>query len=657
MAPATQLPGTGAAGPGPGLVLSIDPVRSFLLEEESVFEGQLPSLESDADGNVVASLAATGSSFEADTLPLGGVLDIDDSTGRFTYRPATDFYGRDGLVYRSVDASGVTRTSAVEFVVANVPDAPQLSVDLSRVAEQDSIYNGSLMATDTDGGALVFSAENLPGWASLDSLSGRVTGLPLQQDVGIYRGIRFIVTDEDGLQAQAGPFAVEVLDINDSPTVNAEQFPSIIDAGDEVIVNLFPDDPDGDFVTLQTEPNDFASVEIIGGSLALTADEVTEVTDVNLVVIATDLLGSTTREIIPITIRPLTASGLGRTLRGRRDGWGVHLVVLGDGYKSDEVNTFDEDVEDFIALMERDPAIHTHFDAWNIHSIKIPSVDSGADDDFSSDVRDTAFDSGYFCQGLPRLICADTGKLFDVALDEYPNLDQIVLLVNDSRFGGSGGSVAIASASSPEIALHELGHSIAGLADEYVDSEVPEIVAGIFSEGRFANVSVLDDPMLVPWSHWIDGDGLASQAGDPRVGIFEGAFYQSDGFFRATSTSRMRDNTLPFGVVNGEQWALSVYRLAQPVLEISPLNQDVRVSGGDVQRFSVLPSFGQPVQRTLWYIDGEEITFARGLNTLSLLEPPGTYEVEVRVEDVSGRIRLPSPNASQFSWIWNLHVE
>jgi hypothetical protein len=46
--------------------------------------------------------------------------------------------------------------------------------------------------------------------------------------------------------------------------------------------------------------------------------------------------------------------------------------------------------------------------------------------------------------------------------------------VNDSEYGGSGGFPAIASihSSSSELALHEIAHSFADLADEY-DSAAP----------------------------------------------------------------------------------------------------------------------------------------------------------------------------------------
>ena len=90
--------------------------------------------------------------------------------------------------------------------------------------------------------------------------------------------------------------------------------------------------------------------------------------------------------------------------------------------------------------------------------------------------------------------------MFNVTLDEYPNVDELVMLVNDPRYGGSGGSVAVASASAPEIALHELGHSFAGLADEYVDNDIPALVSSEYREGLFANITQIQNPEVVPWS-------------------------------------------------------------------------------------------------------------------------------------------------------------
>ena len=542
-------------------------------------------------------------------------------------------------------------------------DAPVISGEPVIVVEQGSRYEVQFVATDVDGDSLQFSAENLPDWLTLDPDEGLLSGFPQQSDVGLHEQISILVTDSGGLQSAYPLFLIEVLDVNDSPTLNPTQFPDRLDAREMISVNIFPDDPDGDQVTLSTEQNDFVDVEINGGELSVTAKDVGEVTPINLVVIATDHLGSVTRQIIPITLYPLTDSGKGRTLMGRKSGAGVHMVVLGEGYKLDEQDNFEQHVRDLIGLMSSDTAVRSHLSAWNVHSVITPSQDSGIDDNPLEDVRHTEFDASYYCRQLPRLICADELHLFEVALDEYPYLDQLVLLVNDLRYGGSGGSVAIASAYSPEIALHEMGHSIAGLADEYVDSLITPAPDTQFVEGRYRNVSAHNNPESVPWSRWIaDGNNYPTVEGQSGVGVFEGAYYQAAGKYRPTSNSRMRDNAAPFGPVNGEQWALSVYRMTNAILDFGPITRRLSVSAGQQTDFYVAPLFDDNLQRIEWFLDGQGLE-GQGLEgqnwprSISLQPAAGEHTLELQVTDISGLIRRTPPHPGSFVWQWNISVQ
>jgi len=366
-------------------------------------------------------------------------------------------------------------------------------------------------------------------------------------------------------------------------------------------------------------------------------------------------LGLTTSEVLPLTLFPLTESGLGRTLQGKKLGSGIHLVVLGDGYREDQQQAFREDVEFLIETMADDPAVALHFDAWNIHMIETVSVDSGIDDNVAFDVKDTAFDSGYFCLSIARLICANNGVMFNAALDEYPNVDELVMIANDSRYGGSGGSVAIASSGAPEIALHELGHSFAGLADEYVDNDIPASGINNFQEGLFANVTRVQDPALVPWRNWIDLDEvIPSDDLDEGVGVFQGAFYDANDFFRPTFNSRMRTFDRPFGPVGGEAWAMSVYRQANPVASFSPRDSNIVAGSDGLVQFSVEPMFGPSVQRLNWVLDGEVLTDAENETELTLRFQPGAHVLTLSVSDITGAIRVPVPNAAEFVWRWDI---
>ncbi len=596
----------------------------------------------------------TNTQFFVITQPLNGFVIHDGQSQQFTYAPKQDFFGIDDFVY--ADSNGLTATVRVD--VANINDPPLIFDNLQRVVEQGTQYTELIEVVDVDRENLLYESQNLPAWLSLDASTGVLTGIPQQSDVGIFDNITLKVTDVAGLSSSVSGVRIEVIDVNDAPTIDTTQFPSIMDAGSEVSINLYPEDPEGEQVQLRVEPNTFLNHEVRGSTVRLQADTVSEVTKINLVVVASDVLGSETREIIPITIHPLTESGAGRTLRGRASGEGIHLVLLGDGYTLDQMQLFREHGEKLIALMHDDPGMEAHFSAWNIHMVETPSVESGIDDSVNNDIRNTVFNTGYFCREVQRLICGDTVEMFDVAISEYPNFDQIVLLVNDPRYGGSGGSVAISTSSALEIALHEMGHSIAGLADEYVDPFLPEGAVAEYVEGRFANVSSSNNPGLVPWSHWIDSQNLLpSIEGDVGVGVFEGAYYKSNGFYRPTSDSLMRSYLEKLGPVNSEQWALSVYENSNPVLALSPVNRSIEAASGSELQFSVYPLFDGTVQAVEWRLNRQLIANSGGREpsvTLSL--PTGEYELDLLVKDISGLIRKPGPHAGEFNWSWTLKI-
>ncbi len=590
--------------------------------------------------------ANSAASYSIVSNPEFGQVTLEPGNEQFTYLPEKDFFGYDRIAY----TDGETET-VLNVLVRNVNDEPVLFDDVQRVAEQGVLYQFTLNAVDPDNDQLVYSAENLPAWLSLNTSTGELSGTPTQQQLGMFTGIAFKVTDPLGEFSEIRGISIEVLDINDAPTINPEQFPSEIKARSNVMVNVFPDDPDGEFVTISTEPNDFLTVVAQGGSLEVTAADVSDVSDINLVVIATDSRGNVAREIIPLTILPLTTSTKGVTLRGRKQGAGVHLVVLGDGYREDQQGKFRQHVDEFIEKLENDDGIAPHFGAWNVHMVESISVDSGIDDDFAFDFRDTAYGAGYFCASIQRLICADSLKVIETAFSEYPDFHQIILIVNDTRYGGSGGQFSVASSAYPEVSLHELGHSFAGLADEYVDETIPKLSPSSYTEGRYANISKFDDPLVVPWAHWL------ALEDNTEVGIFEGAFYQATDFYRATADSRMRSYNRPFGPVNSEQWALRVYETAKAVIDFSPVAGVLTVPSGQEQEFRVVPILDESVQRITWTLDGKLVPSQTNNRVFTAPLSIGDHTLSVLVEDITGQIRKPTPHSGQFTWNWDIEKQ
>jgi hypothetical protein len=93
-----------------------------------------------------------------------------------------------------------------------VNSAPTISGLAAATARVDARYEFQPTASDPDGDALTFSAENLPPWASIDSATGKITGTPGYGDIGEYESITVSVADATH-KTSAAPFTVTVSNV------------------------------------------------------------------------------------------------------------------------------------------------------------------------------------------------------------------------------------------------------------------------------------------------------------------------------------------------------------------------------------------------------------------------------------------------------------
>lgn len=154
-----------------------------------------------------------------------------------------------------------------------------------------------------------------------------------------------------------------------------------------------------------------------------------------------------------------------------------NLVIIGDGYRDGDLTKYHTDVQNFVDEFRTTPPFDELFCGINIHRVDVVSTDSGADDPGCAGgtaiTVNTYFDAT-FCTNfagtpLDRLLSVDTPLALSVASAQVPLRHQVLCIVNSSKYGGSGGMIATCSthAASAKIAIHEMGHSAFGLADEY----------------------------------------------------------------------------------------------------------------------------------------------------------------------------------------------
>jgi hypothetical protein len=259
-----------------------------------------------------------------------------------------------------------------------------------------------------------------------------------------------------------------------------------------------------------------------------------------------------------------------------------NLVIIGDGYRNAELSTFATDANNVVTtmfatapfndLMGFPPvALST---AINVYRVDVSSTDSGADDPVACGgtgaTPKTYFDAKFCNGGVRRLLVVDSASVINVVNAQVPQWHAILVLVNSPIYGGGGGAVCTASKAPQalEIALHELGHTAFGLADEY------EYWAGCgtdtannnhpASEPTQPNVTIDSNRATIKWKSLIDAatpmpttNNANCEVCDPQpspvpagaVGAFEGAHYYHCDAFRPEFNCRMRALNNPFCAV------------------------------------------------------------------------------------------------------------
>jgi hypothetical protein len=348
----------------------------------------------------------------------------------------------------------------------------------------------------------------------------------------------------------------------------------------------------------------------------------------------------------------------------------VNFVFLAEGYTASQEKAFlDQAQVVFNQMMNVSPykEYKSHFNAF---AIFVPSAEAGSDHPAEGSYRDTYFNSSYGVGALERLITIPPnnwnsnfgdgrGKAFALLFEYVPQYDIPLLLVNDTAYGGSGGVPAIASAHSlsGELALHEIGHSFAGLADEYEEqlSGYPEVEA--------ANTTRETRREFIKWRSWIPDEVPVPTPENAfyqnTIGLFEGAYYHPKGWYRPKLDCRMRNLSKPFCEVCRETHVLTIYSLVEPIPSASPAENNVTVpGGGELElRVDTIEPEAEGLGYT-WTIDGEtnEVFTGRMFSASFATLGTGTRLVRANVWDATGFLRNDPLGRSSQSRSWLVTV-
>ena len=273
-----------------------------------------------------------------------------------------------------------------------------------------------------------------------------------------------------------------------------------------------------------------------------------------------------------------SVSGRQKVVDHGPDAQRYNIVILGDGYRSADMAKYRADVQAFVDALRQTAPLGDLWCGINVHRIDVVSIDSGADDPVacgdgsagSGAVARTYFDAT-FCSGnlIRRLLTCDSALARTVAHAQVPATHLVMVIVNSPRYGGSGGEIATFSTApgAAEIALHEMGHTAFGFADEYEyyagcgSGEAGHDVYG-GAEPIEPNVTRNTNRASLKWKAVLSSatDPLPTTANasctqcDPQpnpqapdyVGAYEGARYMHCGCYRPQYDCKMRTLGAPF---------------------------------------------------------------------------------------------------------------
>ena len=336
----------------------------------------------------------------------------------------------------------------------------------------------------------------------------------------------------------------------------------------------------------------------------------------------------------------------------------VDLAILGDGYRDVDQTKLTDDANAFLAELWAEVPFQQYQRFFNVKLVKVVSNENGADDGSYGAVRDTALGAYYYCDGLTeRLLCADSSAVNTEAGAHVPEYDLILLVVNDPKYGGSGGSYAVFSVhgASGQIAVHEMGHSYANLADEYEDPYPGYPPCG--SECPEPNATLQTDRAQIKWNAWIDG---ATPVPTPEtaayldsIGVFEGARYETTGVYRPKQDCMMRSLGIDFCSVCSEADVLATYDLVDPIDAAAPVSP-LTLAMDDSVVLSVARL--QPAPDSLvvrWVVDGSEVAVGQDAYAAEAsVLGPGDHVVTAEASDETSLVRNDPLGllVSQRSW-------
>jgi hypothetical protein len=261
----------------------------------------------------------------------------------------------------------------------------------------------------------------------------------------------------------------------------------------------------------------------------------------------------------------------------------VDLLLIGDGYTTPERGRFEADARRLLEVLFGTSPFKERRTDFNVWGLAPAARESGVSRPSQGVHRASPVGASYDAFGSERYVLTFDNKAFR-RVASYAPYDVVEIVTNSRPYGGGGiynlySTVSSDNAFSPYVFVHEFGHHFAALADEYYTSPVAYLPSATREEPWEPNVTATPEspkwkdlidpatPLPTPWEkeayeqrsraaqvrraeirrenrpepemealfreeQAMDRRQFPSEKFFGKVGAFEGAKYESRGFYR-----------------------------------------------------------------------------------------------------------------------------
>jgi hypothetical protein len=186
----------------------------------------------------------------------------------------------------------------------------------------------------------------------------------------------------------------------------------------------------------------------------------------------------------------------------------LDIVILGDGYSAKEMDKFSKDAKRLAEVLMNAEPFKTQNKNINIRAVETPSEQSGVNRPHKGVFKHSRLSVSYSAFDSERYALTYDNKTVRDVASAVP-YEFMVILINERTYGGGGiynlyTTVAADNKFSDYIMIHEMGHHMAGLADEYYTSAVSYEIPQITVEPWEPNVTALFDKNNLKWINLVD---------------------------------------------------------------------------------------------------------------------------------------------------------